>query len=96
MAEAGDKGIALEDYIKVQARAVRAHQARQRRASVHVGRCRRQRPCERRQRPAAAERLVADGPDRDRLRAAFGAGVRFRGTDLPRYVFRQGVSGASG
>ena len=75
MAEAGDKGIPLEDYIKfmkpeplVRTKLDRGE------LRYTVGRCQRQRPCERRQRPAAAERLVADGTDHDRLRAAFGGG----------------------
>ena len=92
MAEADDKGIPLEDYIKVKPEPLVRTIARSRRTSVHVGRCQRQRPCERRQWPAAAERLVGDGIDHVRSRAAFGEGIGLPGTDLPRDVFRQGVS----
>ena len=62
MPEADDEGIPLEQTSIHQGETgvARAHSARSRRTSVHVARCQPRAPCERRQRPAAAARLVGD------------------------------------
>ena len=97
MAKAGDKGIPLEDYIKVRspsrscAPSSTAEQLRytwvdtndNARASDDGG-------------SQPPKGWWDDGNDHVRSRAAFGEGFGLPGTGLPRDVFRQGVSGSSG
>ena len=61
MAKADDEGIPLEDYIKLRSPSRSCAPSSTAGIALHLGRCRRQRPCERRWWLAAAEKLVADG-----------------------------------